>query len=169
MGITTGLFIVIAFMGYGMYGRDVKGAFTLNLPTSSTLCKTIILFTGVEHFLRYFQKITPVVRALVEEVPQTWEHRNRYQIFISILAVLITIAPAVLYTHHDKLYVEIVTFGGAILGVLLAFLAPAACFLKINWSIGITRTQGTCAAIVLVTGVVGATMTTVKSIRDWKS
>lgn len=44
MVITSGLYIVTAFMGYAVYGRDVERAYTLNLPASSALCNTIIAF-----------------------------------------------------------------------------------------------------------------------------
>lgn len=122
-GLSTMSYMLMAVVGYLMFGQHIESQVTLNLPTNKVSSKIAIYTTLAGPIAKYALIITPIANAIESQVST---HRLSC-IIIRTLLLLSTVFVALLFPFFGLLMALV----GAILNVTVSILLPCICYLKI--------------------------------------
>ncbi|CAH1414484.1 unnamed protein product [Lactuca virosa] len=88
------LYVVVAIMGYMMFGESKESQYTLNLPTNLIASKVAVWTTVVNPFTKYMLTISPVAMSLEELIPSNHMKSHVYSILIRTTLVFSTLLVA---------------------------------------------------------------------------
>ncbi|KAF3336384.1 Vacuolar amino acid transporter 1 [Carex littledalei] len=137
---------LMAILGYLMYGDDINSQVTLNLPVGKLSSKIAIYTTLINPFSKYALIIAPVAAAIEEKLlvhhKRSISHLNRTLLVLST----VIIALGVSFFGH------LMTLVGSLLSIIVVFLLPCACYLKI---IGLGRCRKAELALICFIFILG--------------
>ncbi|KAJ4752828.1 Transmembrane amino acid transporter family protein [Rhynchospora pubera] len=116
---------LMAILGYLMYGDDINSQVTLNLPNGKLSSKIAIYTTLINPFTKYALMVAPVAAAIEEQL--LLHNKRSFSLLIRTLVVLSTVIIALAVPFFGYL----MTLIGSLLSVIVSFLLPCACYLKI--------------------------------------
>ncbi|XP_010268538.1 PREDICTED: vacuolar amino acid transporter 1-like [Nelumbo nucifera] len=158
-------YVSMAILGYLMFGKDVQSQVTLNLPTENISSKIAIYTTLVGPLAKYALTVMPIVTAIESRLPVEYQKRRPVSLLIRTLLLFSTVVLAVVFPFFGYL----MAFIGAVLIVVVSFLLPCTCYLKItgayrNWGYETVGIVGIMSMATLV-GVVGTYSSVVQTVR----
>ncbi|KAM3686809.1 hypothetical protein ACJW30_10G030100 [Castanea mollissima] len=125
--LSTLSYILMAVLGYLMFGQDVQPQVTLNLPTSQVSSKIAIYTTLVGPIAKYALIITPIANAIESRLPRYYNIKL-ICIFLRTLLLFSTIIVALVFPFFGILMALV----GAILNITVSIILPCLCYLKIS-------------------------------------
>ena len=117
--------ILMAVLGYLMFGQDVQPQVTLNLPTSQVSSK--IYTTLVGPIAKYALIVMPIANAIESRLPRYYNIKL-ICILLRTLLLVSTIIAALAFPFFGIL----MAFVGAILNITVSIILPCLCCLKIS-------------------------------------
>ncbi|KAM3734645.1 hypothetical protein ACB098_10G031200 [Castanea mollissima] len=125
--LSTLSYILMAVLGYLMFGQDVQPQVTLNLPTSQVSSKIAIYTTLVGPIAKYALIVMPIANAIESRLPQYYNIKL-ICIFLRTLLLVSTIIVALVFPFFGILMALV----GAILTITVSIILPCLCYLKIS-------------------------------------
>ena len=125
--ISTLSYILMAVLGYLMFGQDVRPQVTLNLPTSRVSSKIAIYTTLVGPIAKYALIVMPIANAIESRLPRYYNSKL-ICIFLRTLLLVSTIIVALVFPFFGILMALV----GAILNITVSIILPCLCYLKIS-------------------------------------
>ncbi|KAF6156375.1 hypothetical protein GIB67_031496, partial [Kingdonia uniflora] len=126
--LSTGTNILMAILGYLMYGKNVQSQVTLNLPIQNLSSKIAIYTTLAGPIAKYALMMAPLATALESRVPASYKHTKLVTILIRTALLFSTVVLAIVFPFFGFLMALV----GSCLIVLISFLLPCVCYLKIS-------------------------------------
>ena len=120
--ISTLSYILMAVLGYLMFGQDVRPQVTLNLPTSQVSSKIAIYTTLVGPIAKYALLVMPIANAIESCLPRYYNIKL-ICIFLRTLLVDSTIIVALVFPFFGILMALV----GAILNITVSIILPCLC------------------------------------------
>lgn len=143
----------MAILGYLIYGHNVQSQVTLNLPKEKISSKVAIYTVLAGPIAKYALTIMPISTAIESFLAAKYQENKPISILIKILLLISTMVCAILFPSFES----VSSLSGALLIVLVSFLLPCVCYLKI---FGIYRHFGYelagISGIILLAVLVGA-------------
>lgn len=130
-----------------MYGDDVNSQVTLNLPVGKLSSKIAIYTTLINPFSKYALMVTPLAAAIEERLLL---HNKRS---ISLLNRTLVVLSTVIIALGVPFFGYLMTLVGSLLSIVVSFLLPCACYLKI---IGLGRCHKAELALISVILLLGS-------------
>ncbi|XP_004300782.1 PREDICTED: vacuolar amino acid transporter 1-like isoform X1 [Fragaria vesca subsp. vesca] len=124
--ICTMNYIVLAVLGYLMFGDDAQPQVIMNLPTGKIISKVAIYTTLAIPIIKFALIMTPITNAIENSLPKDWNNMFIFM-FIRTLLLVSTVVLAIAFPYFDTLLALV----GAILCVTMSMLVPCICYLKI--------------------------------------
>jgi vesicular inhibitory amino acid transporter len=118
--------MLVAILGYLMFGKDVQSQVTLNMSTSKISSKIAIYTTLAAPLVKYALIISPIADAFEMNLPSKWNSKP-IGILIRSLLLVSTVVVALVFPYFESLMALV----GAILCVTVSILLPCVCYLKI--------------------------------------
>ncbi|XP_030945688.1 amino acid transporter AVT1I-like [Quercus lobata] len=125
--LSTLSYILMAVLGYLMFGQDVQPQVTLNLPTSQVSSKIAIYTTLIGPLAKYALIVMPIANAIESRLPRYYNIKLIY-IFLRTLLLVSTIIVALVF----PLFGILMALVGAILSITVSIILPCLCYLKIS-------------------------------------
>lgn len=119
-------YIILAVLGYLMFGDDVRSQVTMSLPTNKVISKIAIYTTLAIPIVKYALIMTPIANGIENSLPKNWNNKFIF-IFIRTLLLISTVVLAIVFPYFDTLMALV----GAVLCVIMSILLPCICYLKI--------------------------------------
>ncbi|KAK9926058.1 hypothetical protein M0R45_023312 [Rubus argutus] len=119
-------YMLVAILGYLMFGKDVQSQVTLNMSTSKISSKIAIYTTLAAPLVKYALIISPIADAIEMNLPSKWNSKP-IGILIRSLLLVSTVVVALVFPYFESLMALV----GAILCVTVSILLPCVCYLKI--------------------------------------
>ncbi|GMH13380.1 hypothetical protein Nepgr_015221 [Nepenthes gracilis] len=164
--VTTMTYALMAVTGYLMFGDGVESQITLNLPTKAVSAKVAIYTTLLIPVTRYALMMTPVASAIESGMSEEHLSKRLIRILIRLALLVSTVVVAYLFPYFESLMSII----GSVFVVLVSFLLPCFCYLKISgsrrcWS---WKSVGNIGIIVFATfaGVIGTYSSIAQLVRE---
>ncbi|XAR66699.1 hypothetical protein NMG60_11013012 [Bertholletia excelsa] len=117
----------MATQGYLMYGQNVQSQITLNLPKEKLSSKVAIYTILAGPLAKYALVIMPVSSALASCLPMKYKDSKLVVVLIRLLLLFSTMFLALLVPSFES----VISLIGAALIVVVSFLLPCGCYLKI--------------------------------------
>ncbi|PWA92939.1 Amino acid transporter, transmembrane [Artemisia annua] len=158
----TTTYVIMAILGYVIYGEDVQSQVTLNLPTEKASAKVAIYTILASPIAKYALTIMPIATAIENYLPVKHKNNNVISAMIKTSLLVSTVVLAIIFPSFES----VTSLSGAALIVIVSFVLPCACYLKIfkvyrNFGVDLVVIMGLVVLAILV-GVVG----TYSSIRE---
>ncbi|KAJ6759257.1 hypothetical protein OIU74_025849 [Salix koriyanagi] len=152
----------MAVLGYLIYGQNVQSQVTLNLPTQKLSSKIAIYTILAGPIAKYALTITPVAAAVESVLPDRYQDSKPIGILIRMSLLTSTAVMAMVFPSFQS----VTSLSGAVLIVVVSFLLPCACYLKIfkvnqKWGIELA-----CILTIMLMSVVGGAVGTYSSIAQ---
>nr|GEU54543.1 amino acid transporter AVT1C-like [Tanacetum cinerariifolium] len=182
-GIVTFLYAGVAILGYLMFGDSTESQFTLNLPANLFASKIAVWATVIspltkypfDFFLSYDQTlktltsilityaltISPVAKSLEELIPSNCQKSHIYSILIRTALVISTLLVALSVPFFGL----VMSLIGSFLTMLVSFIFPCACFLRIVRG-NVTSFQGWLCILIIAIGIVSLSIGTYTSLSE---
>uniref|UniRef100_N1QW51 Amino acid transporter transmembrane domain-containing protein n=1 Tax=Aegilops tauschii TaxID=37682 RepID=N1QW51_AEGTA len=162
--VCTAIYGSFAIIGYLMFGDKTLSQITLNLPKESFASKVALWTTVINPFTKYpleFLSSNFVMSSLEELRPEGFLNETIVSIILRTSLVASTVVIAFLLPFFGLVMALI----GSLLSILVAIIMPALCFLKITQNKA-TRTQVIASVVIIVVGVISATLGTYSSVAS---
>ncbi|GAA0176166.1 hypothetical protein LIER_29210 [Lithospermum erythrorhizon] len=160
-GMCTLMYAGTATMGYRMFGEATQSQFTLNLPQHLVASKFAVWTTVINPLSKYALTISPVAMSLEELLPPHYADSHLYAILIrSVLAI-----STLLVGLSIPFFGLVMALIGSLLTMLITFILPCVCFLKILKG-KVTTLQATFCALIIAVGVVSSSLGTYSAISQ---
>ncbi|KAJ6759256.1 hypothetical protein OIU74_025848 [Salix koriyanagi] len=155
----------MAVLGYLIYGQNVQSLVTLNLPTKKLSSKIAIYTILAGPIAKYALTITPVANAIESVLPDRYQDSKLIGILIRMSLLISTAVMAIVFPSFQS----VISLCGAVLIVVVSFLLPCACYLKIfevhkKWGIELSGIL-TIMLLSLVVGAVGTYSSIAQTVR----
>ncbi|XP_062016259.1 amino acid transporter AVT1I-like [Rosa rugosa] len=160
--LTTTTCLVIAVIGYLMYGGGVQSQITLNLPTSEAGAKVAIYTLLLIPITRFALLVTPVASSIEGHLPQKYQNRSLIQRAVR----LVILASSTLLAYFFPYFETLVGILGSIFIVLASFLLPCACYIKLTHSFSTWSCKLVAPLAIMVFGVLAGVLGTYTAIVD---
>ncbi|KAF9662695.1 hypothetical protein SADUNF_Sadunf18G0081000 [Salix dunnii] len=152
----------MAVLGYLIYGQNVQSQVTLNLPTQKLSSKMAIYTILAGPIAKYALTITPVANAIESVLPDKYQDSKPIGILIRMSLLTSTAVMAIVFPSFQS----VTSLSGAVLIVVVSFLLPCACYLKIfevnqKWGIELAG-----ILTIMLMSVVGGAVGTYSSIAQ---
>ncbi|OWM89952.1 hypothetical protein CDL15_Pgr012589 [Punica granatum] len=118
---------LMAVLGYLIYGHNIQPRITLNLPAEKFASKVAIYTTLVGPIAKYILTIMPIASALESLLPLRYRNWKLTRIMINTALLVSTVVLAIAFPSFQSLASLI----GAIMIVLVSFVIPCVCYVKI--------------------------------------
>ncbi|GAV64130.1 Aa_trans domain-containing protein [Cephalotus follicularis] len=160
--VTTVTYLLMAIVGYLMYGDDVDSQITLNLPTKEVSANIAIYTTLLIPVTRYALMVTPVATAIEGGLSEDYKGRRTVKLLIRMALLVSTVIVAFVFPYFENLMAIV----GSIFVVAASFVLPCLCYLKISgaycsWSYKLITIAG-----IVVFGTVAGIVGTYSSIAE---
>lgn len=124
----------MAILGYLIYGQNVQSQVTLNLPTDKVSSKVAIYTILASPVAKYALTVMPIATAIESRLPANFQENKSTIIVIRMSLLVSTVVLAAVFPSFQS----VVSLSGAFLIVIVSFLLPCVCYLKIfeayrNW------------------------------------
>ncbi|XP_059639579.1 amino acid transporter AVT1J-like [Cornus florida] len=153
--------VLMAVIGYLMFGSKVESQITLSLPTEKLSSKVAIYATLLNPVSKYALTVTPIVHTIESRFYHSCNQRVLFSLLFKTCLVISTVVAAVTV----PLFEHLMSLVGAFLGFLTSILLPCLYYLKITSNNRLIE-LGIIGAIMLMgifTAIVG-TYTSLKKI-----
>ncbi|KAH7569289.1 hypothetical protein JRO89_XS06G0138400 [Xanthoceras sorbifolium] len=132
--ICTITYLTMATLGYLMYGQNVQSQVTLNLPTEKVSSKVAIYTILAGPIAKYALTVMPIATAIESRLPANYQDSKSISILIRMCLLVSTVVFAAVFPSFQS----VASLSGAVLIVVVSFLLPCLCYLKIfevyrNW------------------------------------
>ncbi|PRQ16254.1 putative amino acid transporter, transmembrane domain-containing protein [Rosa chinensis] len=118
-------YMLVAILGYLMFGKNVQSQLTLNMSTK--LGSKIVIYTSLAApMVKYALIISPIADAIEMNLPSKWKSKLVW-ILVRTLLLVSTVVVALVFPYFESLTGLV----GAILCVTISILLPCICYLKI--------------------------------------
>ncbi|WOH02462.1 hypothetical protein DCAR_0521851 [Daucus carota subsp. sativus] len=146
-GFSMVLYAGVAVVGYLMFGELTESQFTLNMPINLAASKISIWTTNKKIMLSlirstYALTMSPVAMSLEELIPSSYPNYHMYSIFIRTSLVVSTLLVGLTIPFFGLLLSLI----GSSVTMLVTFILPCICFLRIWMLCVLITTVGTISA-----------------------
>lgn len=160
--LTTLTYMLMAIVGYLMYGDSVESQITLSLPTGEVSAKVAIYTTLLIPVTRYALMVTPVATAIEGGLSENYKNWTPVRLLIRTALLVTTTIWAYLFPYFENLMAIV----GSIFVVLASFIIPCLCYTKISgsyqsWSYRLMGIAG-----IIVFGTLAGILGTYSSIAD---
>ncbi|ERM94385.1 hypothetical protein AMTRI_Chr04g189790 [Amborella trichopoda] len=151
----------MGFLGYLMYGEDVKSQITLNLPTEILSSKIAIYTTLINPFTKYALVVTPIAAA-IEDALQLSKTNKLVHILLrtSLLVSTLVVALAI------PIFGYLMALIGSSLSCTVSLILPCLCYLKFFGTSRAGRVETTLMGGVIVIGALVAILGTYCSLKQ---
>ncbi|KAF7153299.1 hypothetical protein RHSIM_Rhsim01G0012900 [Rhododendron simsii] len=159
-------YVAMAILGYLIYGHNVQSQVTLNLPKEKISSKVAIYTILAGPIAKYALTIMPISTAIESCLPTKYQENKPISILIKILLLISTMVWAILFPSFES----VTSLSGAGLIILVSFLLPCLCYLKIfgiyrHFGYELAGISGIIVLAVLV-GVVGTYSSIAHTIKE---
>ncbi|KAM5572485.1 amino acid transporter AVT1I [Rosa sericea] len=154
-------YIILAVLGYLMFGDDVQSQVIMNLPTSKVISKIAIYTTLAIPIVKYALLMTPLANAIENSLPKKWNNMLIFM-FIRTLLLVSTVVLAIVFPYFDTLMALV----GAILCVTMSMLLPCICYLKIFRLYRKCSVEVAIIGCIIVIGVAVGVLGTYTSVKE---
>ncbi|GKB36872.1 amino acid transporter AVT1I-like protein [Tanacetum coccineum] len=120
--ICTMTYVIMAILGYIIYGEDVQSQVTLNLPTEKASAKVAIYTILAGPIAKYALTIMPIATAIENYLPVKHKDNNLINAMIKTSLLVSTVALAIVFS----LFESVTSLSGATLIVIVSFVIPCA-------------------------------------------
>lgn len=151
-GICTLMYAGVAVLGYLVFGESTESQFTLNLPQDLVASKIAVWTTVVNPFTKYALTMTPVALCLEELIPANHIKSHIYSILIRTALVVSTLIVGLSVPFFGLVMALI----GSLLTMLVTFILPCACYLRILKGKANQFQVSACVLIIIVGSVSSA-------------
>lgn len=151
-GICTLMYAGVAILGYLVFGESTESQFTLNLPQDLVASKIAVWTTVVNPFTKYALTMTPVALCLEELIPANHIKSHIYSILIRTALVVSTLIVGLSVPFFGLVMALI----GSLLTMLVTFILPCACYLRILKGKANQFQVSACVLIIIVGSVSSA-------------
>ncbi|XP_071734578.1 amino acid transporter AVT1C-like [Rutidosis leptorrhynchoides] len=158
-GICGVLYVVVAVLGYMMFGETTESQFTLNLPTNLVASNIAVWTTVVNPFTKYALTMSPVAMSLEELLPS--DKSYVYSILIRTGLVLSTLIVALSVPFFGL----VLSLIGSLLTMMVTFILPCVCYLSILRG-KTTLFQVSFCVLTVVVGLVSSAIGTYTSLSE---
>lgn len=159
-GLSTLSYILMAILGYLMFGQDVQSQVTLNLPTRLVSSKIAIYTTLVGPIAKYALIATPIAHAIERRLPRYYNNR-----FICILLRTLLLVSTVIVALVFPLFGLLMALVGAVLNTTVSIILPCLCYLKISRAYQKWGFEVVIIVVIMVNAVSLAVMGTYSSLK----
>ncbi|XP_058205801.1 amino acid transporter AVT1I-like [Rhododendron vialii] len=121
------IYASMAIVGYLMYGHNIQSQVTLNLPKEKISSKVAIYTILAGPIAKYALTIMPISTAIESCLPENYREKKPLRILIKMLLLVSTVVLAMLVPSFET----VTSLTGALLIILVSFLLPCVCYLKI--------------------------------------
>ncbi|KAK9726814.1 hypothetical protein RND81_05G238800 [Saponaria officinalis] len=158
--LSTSLYLIVAVMGFLMFGEDTNSQITLNLPANAAASTFALFMTVISPLFKYSLLLNPLARSLEEFLPG--ERSNSYWYIIPLRTTLVV--SSVLVAFLVPFFGYVMAFAGSLMCLLASIVMPALCYVKIVKNISSSETI--LCYLVAVIGLIVAMFGTYSSIYN---
>ncbi|KAL9445431.1 hypothetical protein AB3S75_018427 [Citrus x aurantiifolia] len=132
--ICTITYLTMGVLGYLIYGQNVQSQVALNLATEQVSSKVAIYTILADPTAKYALTVMPIATAIENRLPANYKDCKSASILIRMSLLVSTVVLAAVFPSFQS----VTSLSGAFLIVVVSFLLPCVCYLKIfqvhrNW------------------------------------
>ncbi|KMZ56791.1 Amino acid transporter [Zostera marina] len=164
-------YIVMAIVGYLLYGDQVKSQITLNLPVEYFSTKVVIYTVLLNPLTRFALILSPVATFIEDKLlpspsSSSW-HPRRHRFSSFVVRSLLVMSTAVV-ALSIPFFAHVVSLIGSFMSITASVLFPCLCYMKIfrvNPRENCTF-ESLCLTAIVIGGIIATCLGTYTSFRD---